>query len=179
VAELGALLAIPIAVLAAASDVRSGTIPNRLTYPAVMLGLAVGAWPGAGPSFASSALGLAIALLPALALFAAGAIGGGDAKLLAAIGALVGWPLILEVLFFSVVAGGALALCTIVAKGRTLAVLRGFWVFLPSLFSVRVATRVSAADLRVPFAPAALVGVLWAVFAPGLREVLALPGLGG
>jgi prepilin peptidase CpaA len=179
VAELGALLAIPIVVLAAASDVRSGTISNQLTYPAVLLGLTVGLWPGAGPSFASSVLGLFIAFLPALVLFAAGAIGGGDAKLLAAIGALVGSPLILEVLFFSIVAGGALALCTIVARGRTLDVLREFWVFLTSLVSARIATRVPAADLRVPFAPAALVGVLWAVFAPGLREALALPGLGG
>jgi prepilin peptidase CpaA len=124
-------------------------------------------------------LGLTIAFLPALAFFAVGAIGGGDAKLLAAIGALVGSPLILEVLFFSIVAGGALALCTIVAKGRTLDVLREFWTFLRSLVMTRIVTQAPATDMRIPFAPAALVGVLWAVVAPGLREALALPGLGG
>ena len=177
--DAATLLAIGVVALATVTDVRSGLIPNRLTYPAVLLGLGIGLWPHLGPSFASSVLGLGVTFLPALALFAIGAVGGGDVKLLAAVGALVGYPLVLDVLFFSIVAGTALALGMIVAKGRALAVLREFGVFLVSLVHLRVATPVPATDLRIPFAAATLVGILWAVVGPGLRVAAALPGVGG
>jgi len=178
VTDLSVILAIPIVAVAAVTDVRSGVIPNRLTYPAVLLGLGMGLWPQLGPTFVSSANGLAIAFLPALVLFAIGAIGGGDVKLLAAVGALVGYPSVLDVLFFSIVAGGALALCTIVAKGRALGVLREFWAFLTELVAVRGLPPMPAADLRIPFAAATLAGVVWTVAGPGFRvaAVLSTPG---
>ncbi|MDD5306919.1 MAG: A24 family peptidase [Deltaproteobacteria bacterium] len=94
-----------ILVLAAAIvDARTGRIPNRLTLTGLVAGLLAGL-AAVGP------VGLAVALASALAaglvpflLFRAGAMGGGDVKLLAALGALLGagGALELEMLAFAV-----------------------------------------------------------------------------
>lgn len=41
----------------------------------------------------------------------------GDVKLMAAVGALVGWPLVLEVLLYVALAGGAVAILVLARKG--------------------------------------------------------------
>lgn len=75
-------------LLAALADARTGRIPDALTLPALAFGLVVGS-PG----------GAAVCALPALWLFARGKLGGGDVKLLAALGALLGpGALLVEVL---------------------------------------------------------------------------------
>ena len=91
---------------AAIADVRTGKIPNMLTYTAIVTGivghtLAGGLWTH-GPTelgLAGSLAGLAAGFLPMLAAFLAGGVGGGDAKLMAAVGALAGWRFALATLF--------------------------------------------------------------------------------
>ena len=109
--QLVALAIFPALVIAAAmTDMASYTIPNRLNlalaaaYPAAALLL--GRAPG------EIGVGLAIgagALLVAMGLFAAGWIGGGDAKLFAAVALWVGWPAIASFLMATALVGGALA----------------------------------------------------------------------
>ncbi|NNL84710.1 MAG: prepilin peptidase [Myxococcales bacterium] len=157
-------LALTVGLAAALWDVRTRTIPNALTYSAVLVGLAIGLWPDVGPSVSASLLGLAIGFLPALLLFSMGSVGGGDVKLLAALGALLGSPRIVEVLLLSLVAGGALALCLVVWRGRLSALLREAWLWLAH--AGRIRSEDPAADLRFPFALAAFFGVVWAWAAP-------------
>jgi prepilin peptidase CpaA len=84
----GAALAATLA--AAVLDARTGRIPNPLTAGALILGLALGALHGGVWGLVHCAAGaLALAFVPLL-LFWRGAMGGGDVKLLAALGALVG-----------------------------------------------------------------------------------------
>ena len=58
-----------------------------------------------------------------IVLVLAGGTGGGDAKLLAAIGAIDGYPLIIDVLFYSFLVGGAMALTVAIWQGRLWATL--------------------------------------------------------
>ncbi len=54
-------------------------------------------------------VGLAVGFAVGAALFYLDAMGGGDAKLAAGLGALCGWPLLLEVLFATALIGGLLS----------------------------------------------------------------------
>jgi prepilin peptidase CpaA len=86
----GQIIAVAVATAAAVVDHRRGTIPNSLTLPAIAFAVlgygAVGGFQAAGLSLGGAAV---TALLPWL-LHRAGAVGGGDVKVLAAIGALLG-----------------------------------------------------------------------------------------
>ena len=163
------ILAGGVAGVAAGSDLRTGRIPNALTYLAIAAGLVWGLWPGAHPSVGARVVGLLVAFVPAFALFLVRSIGGGDVKLLAAVGAIVGYPLVLDVLFYALLAGGALALGILIWKGRVLETLAGFATLVASL-PIRGAPKiVPAADLRVPFATAIFAGTAWTLLAPTLR----------
>ncbi|MCE3262181.1 MAG: hypothetical protein K0R43_1260 [Pseudoduganella sp.] len=119
---LGALLA-----WAVASDVRSRRIPNQLVLAGMLAGLALQATvtPGAGlfsvPFGALGLLkglaGLALGLVLLLPMYALGAMGAGDVKLLAAIGTFLGPLDTLGAGLSSVLAGGVLALLVALFQG--------------------------------------------------------------
>ena len=100
-----------LVITAALTDVASYTIPNRLNlilaaaYPAaaLLLGRPLGEIGG------DLAMG-AGALVVAMGLFAAGWIGGGDAKLFAAVTLWLGWPAAASFLMATALVGGGLAL---------------------------------------------------------------------
>lgn len=105
-----------VAALAAAFDVRERRIPNWLTVGGLAAGLVlggVGGWAGLG----SSAAGAAVAFALALPLFLLGALGGGDVKLLAAVGALVGLDELPTALLVTALVGGVLAAGAVIRRG--------------------------------------------------------------
>jgi prepilin peptidase CpaA len=96
---------------AALTDTRSGLIPNWLTLPTLALAplarLAAGGTSGAIDGLAG---GLACGLVP-LAMFGMRAMGGGDVKLFAALGALCGASLGLELQLVSCTIAASVGLC--------------------------------------------------------------------
>lgn len=102
-------LAAVLGLAASATDLRDRTVPNWLTYSGVLCGLlwygVTEGFRGAGFSLAGAAVGFA----SLLAFFLMGGMGGGDVKLLAAFGALVGPGLILHALIWIALLGGAVA----------------------------------------------------------------------
>lgn len=115
-----------MAVLAVAVyfDLTAKKIPNRLTFPVILWGLcSYAAAEGVeGLLFAlqGAAVGFLVLIIPHLM----GGIGGGDVKLLAAVGALKGTPFIVEAAVYSALAGGFLALAFLIVYGRLGATLR-------------------------------------------------------
>jgi prepilin peptidase CpaA len=110
--QLALLLVFPaLVVVAALKDVTSYTIPNWIS-----LGLIAAFAPAAlvsGASLAAIGVCLAaglVALLVGMGMFAAGWIGGGDAKLFAAAALWLGWPAALPFMVVTGLAGGALTL---------------------------------------------------------------------
>jgi prepilin peptidase CpaA len=108
--------------VAAWTDVRSRRIPNALTVTLFAAALLLRALSGGG-MLVEGLLGAGLALLVVLPLFAVRGVGGGDAKLLIAAGAVLGPAGFLYALLFTAVAGGALALYAAVRGGALLPVL--------------------------------------------------------
>lgn len=116
-AGLPIALAIGALTLAAIEDVRRLTIRNRYTLAVIaawLLWVALPPWPtpmSIGLDVATAAAFFALAL----ALFAIGALGGGDGKLLAALGLWAGPLGAIPMLLAVVLAGGCLALAVMAA----------------------------------------------------------------
>jgi prepilin peptidase CpaA len=121
--EIVAMLA---SVGAACTDLRSGRIPNWLTFSATLLGFAVHASSGASHALFFSALGFALGVLvPGLLYWISksSAIGGGDVKLFAALGALLGPATVIQVQFSAFALVATCALLRLAYRGHALKVL--------------------------------------------------------
>ncbi len=84
--------------LAALWDLTQRRVPNALVGPGLLLGLALSAQTSGLPGLGWSLLGAGVALALLIGPFALRWMGGGDVKLLIAIGAFVGWKGVLYVL---------------------------------------------------------------------------------
>lgn len=113
--EIALLLLVTVAAL---TDVRQGRIPNGLTYPAILFGVCLAAAEGTWPGLRSSLFGLALGFGPFFVLYMIGGLGGGDVKLMAAVGALMGYPFTLNALVTSILAGGLIALLLVIWEGK-------------------------------------------------------------
>lgn len=142
--EIPLLVVFPtLMAYAAASDLLTMTIPNRLSL-ALVIGFAVLACLG-GMSPQSALLHVAagaLVLAVTFAFFAFGWIGGGDAKLAAATALWLGFEPLPDYLFVAAVGGGLL----------TLAVLALRWTPLPSFaLGWRWLSRIHDRDSGVPY----------------------------
>jgi prepilin peptidase CpaA len=162
-------LAVAVAVCAAVSDVKEWRIPNRLTYPAMAVGLLLqgilhgwkGLVLGAGGGLVFGGVFMLFYMVRAM--------GAGDVKLAAALGCIVG-PSALQVMFATALAGGALAIIFIVFSGRVVETVRNtLWV---AAFHAQHGLQIhpvvnldNPGAVRMPYGLAFAAGTLyWAVF---------------
>jgi prepilin peptidase CpaA len=103
---IGAVL---VAFLGGISDVRTARIPNWLTYSGVLLALLLRFAMLGLAGLRSGAVGMLVAGIVFCFLFAIGAMGGGDVKLVASVGAWAGNDQVIPVLLAAALAGGLLA----------------------------------------------------------------------
>jgi prepilin peptidase CpaA len=153
-------------------DVTSGRVPNALTYTGALVGLVlnavvrpsgIGLWP--------AALGLAVGFGPLFVVYLAGGLGGGDVKLMGAVGAFLGPYAAAYALLYACLTGAVLSVATILWKeGVGGAILR-----LGRLFKRSRGPDDGMNRLRFPFAVAVFVGTAWAITERSLgRSVLDL-----
>lgn len=111
VAAVVVLTFIALMILAAVSDLRFFRLPNRLVIAVALLfiaGILVTAMP---PQLVLwHVFAGALVLLAGFALFSARIIGGGDAKLMAAVALWMGWSKLAVFLLYTALAGGILAI---------------------------------------------------------------------
>ena len=105
-----------VALVGAVTDVRSARIPNRLTYTAIVAALVLRTGLLGLSGLKSGAFGMLVAGGLFLFLFLLGAMGGGDMKLMAAVGAWVGSDEVGMLLIAAALAGGVLALGRIIFR---------------------------------------------------------------
>jgi prepilin peptidase CpaA len=106
------------AIFAAGFDIRSRRIPNRLTGPAVLLGLllhlGIDGWRGVLTSLAAALLCGSVFLI----FYIAGGMGAGDVKLIAAVSCLAGLPNTPYLLVLTSLAGGVMAIALALYRGQ-------------------------------------------------------------
>jgi prepilin peptidase CpaA len=113
-AASAALLA--LILLAGASDLRTRRIPNALTVTALGIALALRGATGV-EQLAGGLAGALIAFATAVPLVMLGGMGGGDAKMLAAVGAFLGPAGLPTMLLVTALAGGAMGAFAVVRRG--------------------------------------------------------------
>jgi prepilin peptidase CpaA len=111
------VVAVVIGVTACVTDVRWRKVPNWLTLGAVLAGLMAHAVAPGGQGLAAATVGLAVGLAVFFPFFALGGMGGGDVKLMAALGCWVGWSAIIWTSLYAAVAGGVVGLAVALAHG--------------------------------------------------------------
>ena len=111
------LAAVIVATVGCATDLHNRRIPNLLTFGAAALGIAVSGWTGGLHGMMTSGTGWLAGLAIFFVPFALRGLGGGDVKLLAALGAWVGPIDVIWVALYTGIAGGLLALATALANG--------------------------------------------------------------
>lgn len=160
--------AVLLALIAGWTDLRSRRIPNWLTVPGLLIGVAAnavfGGWSGLKASLVGAGLGLAL-LLPFVLLRSLGA---GDWKLAGALGAFVGPGVLIDLLLGSVLVAGVMAVGLVIYKGRVRQTARNIAHIVVSLVTFRLpGSRVSLDNpdsLKVPYGVAlALTVVLYGV----------------
>jgi prepilin peptidase CpaA len=156
-------------VAAAVADIKTGKVHNVITYPAIAIGLIghtlAGYLTGADGllGFVSALAGLAVGSTLILA-WLAGGVGGGDAKLMAAVGALMGARFTIAAMFWGFLAAAAMALAVMIRKRVVIRTLVRIWRFLClAVTPGKPASPVLADSPRVPFGLALCIGAAGAV----------------
>jgi prepilin peptidase CpaA len=158
------MLATIPAVIAGWTDWRTRRIPNWLTVPALVLGIAANSlslgWNGAKEALLGAGLGLGL-LLPFVLIRS---LGGGDWKLVGALGAFLGPPRLIAVLVATILVAGAMALVLVIWKRRVGQTLRNVGRMLAAMFTLHLPGPEVSLDnpesLKVPFGVAVAVAVV-------------------
>ena len=150
-------------------DVKSSRIPNALTFSAVAIAMAFHVLAPSGGGIAFALAGFAIGLAVFFPMFALGAMGAGDVKLMAAAGAWIGWKAVLFVALYGSIAGGILAVIVAVRRRylfeafRNVRMLVTYW-WVAGVKPFPALTLESKHALRLPYAVAIGAGLavtLW------------------
>jgi prepilin peptidase CpaA len=136
-------IAIGIGVLATVEDVRRRRISNKTSAGAVILGLGANATlyglPGLGNALAGTAAGFLVFLI----FFLLGGMGGGDVKLMAGFGAVLGLSRILQAALLTAIIGALFAIGYLLVRKMR-----------------RSSNKEAAEPEAIPYAPAISLGVL-------------------
>jgi len=158
------MLATIPAAAAGWTDWQSRRIPNWLTVPALFMGIGVNTlalgWAGAKEALLGAGLGLGL-LLPFVLIRS---LGGGDWKLIGALGAFLGPARLLNVLLITVLTAGLMAVVVIIWKKKIGQTLRNLAHMLGLLFRLHLPGPELSLDnpdsLKIPFGVAVAVAVV-------------------
>jgi prepilin peptidase CpaA len=161
--------AMAVALAGCVTDLRSRRIPNVLTLGAAAAAAAWHLFSGGLEGLGFAAGGWLVGGLIFLPLFALRGMGGGDVKLMAALGAWLGPIAVVWAALYAAIAGGVFALAVALATGYTRQAFSNVWSMLTywRIAGVRphpALTIDSARAVRLPYAlpiAAGLVTMLW------------------
>ena len=155
-----------------AFDVRVRRIPNVVSGPGAVAGIVLNALHAGALGVVGSVTGAALMIVLLVLPFAAGGIGGGDVKMMGAVGAFVGPRLAVMGLLIGVILGGAIMIVHLARLGR----LRDKLASLAEMVTVAAGTRSvrplmvrsdGEAVIALPYSIPLALGTMAAVVASG------------
>ncbi len=148
--------ALAVILIAAIWDLRFRRIPNWLTLPALLLGVALHVYLG---TWREAAFGFFLAVVIYLPLWLAGGRGAGDLKLMAALGVILGPTLWIQLFVLTAFIGAVWALILVVAKRRLMQTLKNIFGILRALATGRKPTHRLDSDDAIAVPHAAIVAL--------------------
>lgn len=107
-----------VLIVAAYIDGKELRVPNWITFPMVLTGLVYSLCVGGFGGLGAGLLGMAVGLLCLLPLYAVGGMGAGDVKLMAGVGAWLGWKTTFFAFAVSAIVGAVMAVVMVAFSGR-------------------------------------------------------------
>ncbi len=161
-------IVIAFVVAAAAGDARWRKIPRKLTTAGLVVGLAFHAYNGGLREFAWAGMTCFLGFAIGLTLFQLGAVGGGDVKLITALGAMLSWSKWVYAMEVAILVAAVIAVVQALRHGVLRQTFLNIWEMLRWIFTHGVKAHpvynvTNAATLRAPFGVAAAVGTLVAM----------------
>jgi prepilin peptidase CpaA len=161
-------LAVAMALIAGWTDWRWRRIPNWVTVPGLVVGIAANLLADGLAGLRTSLLGAGLGLLLLLPFVLLRSLGAGDWKLAGALGAFVGPGALANMLMVSIFVAGAMALALIIYKRRFMQTLRNIGHMLAAMATLHMPGAEVSLDnpqsLKVPYGVAlALTSVLFAI----------------
>jgi prepilin peptidase CpaA len=132
------ICAAALVMAAAMTDLRSRRIPNWLTLAGLLSGLVLHTAISGLQGFGLSLLGMLLGFGCYFLLYCLRAMGAGDVKLMAAVGAMVGPRDWLSIFVATAIAGGVLGLALAVRKRRTRQTFWNMWFIVTELLQLRL-----------------------------------------
>ena len=162
-------IAVAVALVACGFDLRTRRIPNALTLGAALLAFGVSALTGGASQAGSSLIGWIAAAAFWLPIYALGGMGGGDVKLIAAIGAWLGPADVIHAALYAAIAGAAMALVLAIVRGCALQTFQNLRLLLvhwriAGFASYPELTLATAKGPRLAYAVPILAGTLAAIW---------------
>ena len=150
-------------LVAALTDLCRGKIYNWLTLPAILLGIGYGATTAGFSGATSALLGVATGLSLYGWMFWFGTMGGGDIKLLMALGAWSGPLYAFHVGVLGIFTGGALALLILLFSGKLVSFIRRMYRFVLTLMVKELELETPKIDrkLTMPFGIPIAIAAVW------------------
>jgi prepilin peptidase CpaA len=170
---LSVSLVLAASLFAAACDLRTRRIPNALVVALFVCGLAVNALAGWQHALVQIALTAGILFAGSLA-FSLRIIGGGDIKLLAAACGTLGYPAALNLILYTLLCGGIIALIYSAVRGHLRTTLANVYAIALPMFAGARPARLQTGT-TMPYALAIFAGACFtaiaSAFAPHPRLI--------
>jgi len=167
-----------ISGIAALTDLAKGRIYNWLTLPAFLAGMVYAGYERGAHGVGQAALGAFLGLVLYGWMFFVGHLGGGDVKLLIALGAWGGPAFCLETGLLGVLLGGLMAAIVLGARGKLLPFLAKLQRFLLSILVKELEVDAPRLDRKqsMPFGVPIAIAAIWTAAAHPLQKLGLFPG---
>jgi prepilin peptidase CpaA len=107
-----------VLIVAAYIDGKELRVPNWITFPMVLSGLLFNVWLAGWAGLGAGLIGMAVGLACLLPLYSVGGMGAGDVKLMAGVGAWLGWRITLYAFCVSAIVGAVMAIAMVLWRKR-------------------------------------------------------------
>jgi prepilin peptidase CpaA len=161
ISEISLLFIITLAIAASYWDIRCRKIPNKLTFPMMLVGVIIGLIHTGYVGLVTSLKGLAIGFAILFAFYITiGGVGEGDIKLLAAFGALGGPAFVTRTAVYGIILGGVYAILCLAFKKKLTATIKWAALSLLGLFCKGFRERIIYSDETMPYGPFLALGAI-------------------